>query len=231
MRMIPLAPSLDAVLLAVVLSVTFALAPARAEESTKAAAAKDGETQKSSEETKKNADVVADKIPPGWIKAGSAPNAYYMGVDDKVKHDGARSGFIASKTDHVDGFGTLMQMIASKEYSGKRLCLSGWIKTENATGWASMWMRVDGAKEGETLAFDNMQDRPVKGTTDWKSAKIVLDVPKEARVIAFGLMLIGGGKVWGDGFDLKVVSLSEAQTGSTEPGLNIQPSNLNFDKE
>ena len=32
--------------------------------------------------------------------------------------------------------------------------------------WAGLWMRVDKGKD--MVAFDNMQDRPIKGTTDWQ---------------------------------------------------------------
>lgn len=175
-----------------------------------------------------------EKIPAGWIKAGSAPKAYSMGVDEKEKHNGSRSGFVASKGEQSDGFGTLMQMIDSKEYLGKRVRLSGWLKSDGVTGWSSIWMRVDGKNAKESLAFDNMMDRPVKGTTDWKDVKIVLDVPQEARAIAFGLMLIGSGKVWVDGLNLEIVPTTEPVTGGGKDGssnLSSKPVNIDFEQD
>lgn len=55
-------------------------------------------------------------------------------------------------------------------------------------------MRVD--KDKLILAFDNMHDRPITGTRDWREYQIVLDVPPEATVISFGVLLTGSGSVW-----------------------------------
>jgi len=44
---------------------------------------------------------------------------------------------------------------------------------------------VDKGKE-TGVAFDNMQDRAIKGTTDWRRYEVVLDVPEDATGIAPG---------------------------------------------
>jgi hypothetical protein len=41
-----------------------------------------------------------------------------------------------------------------------------------------------------------MQNRPLVGTLDWQPYEIVLDVPAEARAIAFGILLHGSGQAW-----------------------------------
>jgi hypothetical protein len=76
-------------------------------------------------------------------------------------------------------------------------------------------MRVDGA--GSLLAFDNMQNRPIKGTTDWKRYDVVLDVPPEAKALAFGLLLAGNGQIWFDDLRLEVVDRSVAVTMPAAP--------------
>ena len=55
---------------------------------------------------------------------------------------------------------------------------------EEVKGWAGLWMRVDG-KEKTGIAFDNMANRSIKGTTDWKTYEVVLDVPDDAEEIFF----------------------------------------------
>jgi len=50
--------------------------------------------------------------------------------------------------------------------------LSGYIKSEDVNGWSGMWMRIDG-ESNQQLGFDNMRDRAIKGTTDWKIYVIV----------------------------------------------------------
>ena len=62
--------------------------------------------------------------------------------------------------------------------------MSGYLKTSEVTK-AQMWMRVDGANT-KILSFDNMDSRPVRGTTSWTRYEIVLDVPADSIDIAFG---------------------------------------------
>jgi len=50
-----------------------------------------------------------------------------------------------------------------------------------------------GDKGTEVIAFDNMQKRAINGTTGWQRYEVVLDVPKDATVVAFGILLNGGG--------------------------------------
>jgi hypothetical protein len=68
-------------------------------------------------------------------------------------------------------------------------------QTKSATGPG--WMRVDKTAEDTTrvLAFDNMHDRPVNGTTGWRDCQVVLDVPADASNIYFGVILGGSGQV------------------------------------
>jgi len=54
---------------------------------------------------------------------------------------------------------------------------------------AGFWLRIDGKENPkQQLGFDNMNNRPVKGTTDWKLYQIVLDVPENSGLINFGAL-------------------------------------------
>ncbi|MEU2027467.1 hypothetical protein ABZ787_00500, partial [Micrococcus luteus] len=68
-------------------------------------------------------------------------------------------------------------------YEGKSIRLSGFIKTENVTeGYAGLWLRID-----PQIAFDNMSNRGVTGTTDWAPFEINLPLnPKETKKIVLG---------------------------------------------
>ena len=59
-------------------------------------------------------------------------------------------------------------------------------------------MRLDGDKH--LLGFDNMDDRAVKGTTDWKQFEFVLDVPTGAVNVLFGNLISGKGTNLGGRF-------------------------------
>lgn len=166
----------------------------------------------------------------GWFKAGSNPEDYECGVDKQVAHQGSGSGFIWSRPD-PKGFGTLMQMFKADEYRGKRRRLSAYIRAENVERWAGLWMRVDGA-DSETLAFDNMGKRPIKGTVEWRNYRVVLDVSAEAQYIAFGVLLEGPGRIWIDDVTLDVVDENVAVTSvAEEREYPDRPTNLDFEQE
>ncbi len=151
---------------------------------------------------------------PGWFPAGSNPNDYTMARDRNTTHGGKASAYVKSIVPRPGGFGTLMQSFKADAYCSRRVRLSGFLRSEDVRNWAGLWMRVDGAK-GEVLAFDNMQDRAVKGTTDWTRYEIVLDVPEAGQQIAMGLILDGPGQVWMDDLKIEVVGKEVAPTGGT----------------
>lgn len=176
----------------------------------------------------------AADLPAGWFRAGSKPADYEMALDPS----GGRTrgaAFIKSRTatPAADGFGTLMQQFKAEAYLGKRLRLSGYVKAADISGWAGLWMRVDGPTPTQPLAFDNMQNRPIKGTLDWRRYEIVLDVQPTAVNIAFGILLAGPGQAWIDDLEFEVVGTSVPTTdimGSPAAGASSAPSSLNFDK-
>jgi hypothetical protein len=119
--------------------------------------------------------------------------------------------YLASKAPQPEGFGTLMKTVSADPYKGKRVRMVGSVKAEAVDSWAGLWMRVDGPKMA-TLRFDNMQDRPIQGTADWRPYAIVLDVPKKSTAVAFGILLEGRGKVYLDELRFEVVPSSIATT-------------------
>jgi len=87
-------------------------------------------------------------------------------------------------------------------------------------------MRVD---QGESMiAFDNMQDRPIKGTTGWQRYDVVLDVPKDATGISFGILLAGTGEGWLNSTKFDVVEAETPVTKSNDRKLPDKPVNLEF---
>ena len=169
-------------------------------------------------------------LPAGWFKAGSHPAEYDMGLDESVRRDGKSSATVKSIAEKPQGFGTLMQMTQPGDYRGKRVRLSGFVKSDKVTGWAGLWFRVDGPNPNVSLAFDNMQDRAIKGTTDWARYELVLDVPNDAVRLAFGILLGGGGQVWMDDLKFEVVPATVKTTNMVPPPPPAAPTNLNFEK-
>jgi len=113
-----------------------------------------------------------NQIPNGWFSAGSNSSEYEIGIDNSTFQNGKSCAYIKSKSPKDNEFGTLMQTISAENYLGKRLQLSGYVKSEDIKGWSGIWMRIDG-ENYQQLGFDNMQSRAIKGTTDWKYDPLV----------------------------------------------------------
>ena len=163
--------------------------------------------------------------PQGWILTGSKPANYETGVDPQATYRDASSAYLKSKTpaEGEIGFGTLMQTFRAERYLGKKVRLTGFVKSEGVQGWAGLWMRVD--KNSQVVAFDNMENRAIKGTGDWQRYEVVLSVPKDATGISLGILLTGPGTVWLNNTNFEVVESDVSTTGSTLPD---SPTNLNF---
>lgn len=138
-----------------------------------------------------------EQWPLAW--SGGRPG-YELAQDLEVKHGGNASGRIAARDLSLPDkkAAPLVQRIPASGWRGKRVRLSGWLRTQGVTtGFAGLWMRVD-SKAERNLVFDNMRRRGPRGTTDWTRYEVVLDVPREASVISFGVVLAGDGTVWAD---------------------------------
>lgn len=144
-----------------------------------------------------------------WFKAGTSPHKYEMSKD-------AVSEIMTIKSIQGnfedDDFGTYMTNIDPKNFLGKRIRLRGMLKTTDVKKWASFWLRVDGENKEKSLAFDNMYNRSIKGTTDWTSYDIVLDVSKKATNIAYGALLYQEGNIAFKDVTIEVVSNNVPKT-------------------
>jgi AraC family transcriptional regulator len=102
-----------------------------------------------------------------------------------------------------------MQTMDAKPWLGKRVRMSAWIKSGDIF-WASVWMRVDA--ESIPLRFDNMEGRGLEREANWHRVDVVLDVPFEAKTIAFGALLHGKSQIWVDDFEFHVVEGNVKET-------------------
>src|SRR5688572_22511177 len=69
-------------------------------------------------------------LPTGWFNAGSKPKSYEMSIDKGAGQDGKNAATIKSIDKMIDGFGTLMQQCKPDKYLGKRVRMTGLVKSE-----------------------------------------------------------------------------------------------------
>jgi hypothetical protein len=145
--------------------------------------------------------------PEGWFSIQHAGDlSYTFKLDTVDPHAGAQS----VRIDNVgpEPFGAIYQPLPASAHRGRRVRLSGWLRTENAKGSATGGggvLMLQAMRGGAPLAWNHMQDAPVQGTTSWKRYNVELDVPALADQIEVGAMLHGPGKLWLDDVELVVL--------------------------
>ena len=134
-------------------------------------------------------------LPDGWFTGSRCPE-YAAGLLPPVQaYGGDRVLRLRLRADgRPGGFGTIMRSIDAAPYRGRRVRFSATLRGRGITGRAGVWLRADTA-EGDSSAFDNMDDRPLRGSTGWTQAANVLDVAEDATLVNFGVLLTGAGAV------------------------------------
>jgi C-terminal processing protease CtpA/Prc len=135
--------------------------------------------------------------PRGW--GGGPPGTIF--VDGEVVHGGRWSARLQRDTTSPGAFSTIARSMPI-DLVGTTIELRGFVRSEGVSDYLGLWMRQDGDKPG--LAFENMQQRQVKGTHDWTEYSITLPVHRDAKQLYFGVLLAGTGKVWADDLQLLV---------------------------
>ncbi len=157
-----------------------------------------------------------------WHVSGSNMEAYECGGNPIIDRNSSDVGFIFSRSGEPSGFATWMCSIKADGYRAHRLRLTASVKTRDVIRAAALWMRLDGA-EKKILGFDNMQNRPIQGNTDWTPYEIVLDVPDAAEKIALGTILSGSGRVWTGDLKLEFVGEDVPVTDLGDPTASLRP--------
>jgi transcriptional regulator with XRE-family HTH domain len=171
----------------------------------------------------------AFRIPKGWLVDGDVPDHHYdVGVDPDLTYQNRPCVTIKAGPEPTE-FATLLQKIKAEAYLGKRLQFSAALRSKNVENRAALFMRIGGAN-GKMLAFDNMRNRPITGTSDWTPHSIVLDVAEEAEDIIFGFLLSLDGQVWMADVQLEVVDQSVPTTDILDEIQPYFPTNLDFEE-
>jgi hypothetical protein len=121
-------------------------------------------------------------------------------VDNVVVHSGRRSARLEANSER-GAFSRLSKAIPI-DFKGKLLELRGFLRTEKVSGFVGLWVLEDGCSPA--LAFDNMHERQLNGTTGWVEYSIQLPLHPEAQRLVFGVLLAGTGKAWVDDLQLLV---------------------------
>jgi RNA polymerase sigma factor (sigma-70 family) len=144
-------------------------------------------------------------------------DTYLNAIDATVKRtpDSAPAGHIKSiiakvpkSGDSTDVAGETANRIflsPVNKIRGKRIRLSGWIKTKDVKECAGLLVAAYNDAGASVLEDISAGSRPIHGTTDWQKYQIVTDVPDDASRIVLGVQLYCAGELWCDDFEVEVV--------------------------
>ena len=167
-------------------------------------------------------------VPCGWRLRGSRAEKFECGVDSDTMRDGKPSAYLRGLSPTIAGDAVVVQVLSPHKFMDQRVQLSGWVRTKDVQDLAGLWMRI-GGNNNELIGLDNMENRPVKGTTDWSKCSIVLDVPTDSKEITIGFSLHGPGTCWVNGLELNPVAKTVATTNQAlRKQLPEDPVNMDF---
>lgn len=154
----------------------------------------------SNEQLNLNFEAVNNEFPTGYDVFGQGN--YNITSDSIIRQNGKYAVSIQSTATNKEGESfKALSFTLPKNYKGNLIRLTGFIKTEGITnGYAGLWMRID-----PEIAFDNMSERGIVGTTDWKEYEVILPLnPKNTSNIVIGALLVGDGKMWIDNLNVEI---------------------------
>jgi hypothetical protein len=138
-----------------------------------------------------------DGVPEGW---GGGPSET-LHLDRTVTHGGEAAARLEREAGSEGAFSSLTKKL-DVDFTGEWIELRGFLRTEEVTGFAGLWIRQDG--ESGSVRFDNMHDRGPTGTSAWTEYTIRQPIDPRTRKLFFGVLLTKEGKVWADDLQLTV---------------------------
>jgi len=158
-------------------------------------------------------------LPEPWRLTGSHAGDYEVGLAEPA----VVRLRLRAEVHNAPGFAAIVQSISARRFRGKRVRYAARMRAYEVTGSAALWLRADGGNE--MLVLDNMDDRPLRGTSDWTLMEIVMDIPEESTSLKFGMLLGGRGAVDLTGLEFHETDQELRVSDSTLPE---EPQNLTF---
>lgn len=152
--------------------------------------------------------------PPGWFNGDGIVDKVSTAYEIRVipRPDGGNGTCVLFQNPSAtkDEFGTVMQRFPALYLAGKTIRLEGEVKTKSVKQWAGLWLRADD-DDDHTLFIDNMENRPIRGTTAWTKYTIDVELPRETVWLNYGILLLGPGTMWADNFRLMVWNIEKGE--------------------
>ena len=140
-------------------------------------------------------------LPDKWHLMSPNAKQYEVRIDNSTKHTGNSSIFISSVDTASSPESAGVGYTVPAKYAGKEITVKAWMKSEDMKGSLALMLGIYDA-DGNTLQFENLQKKKIKGTKDWKQYSVTLPLAAQAQIIHIGPIHIGKGILWIDDVEL-----------------------------
>jgi hypothetical protein len=148
------------------------------------------------------------RLPEGWNSSASyAPqgNTHEAGVAPETETSGERALTVrALGQQQPNEIGSISQTLFG--YAGRRVRLSGQVKTAGVDGWAGLVINKSYVPLAQSIFEDAYASRPALGSAgcpEWCEVSVVADVGNDVNLVGMnvgsinvGLALVGNGQAW-----------------------------------
>jgi hypothetical protein len=183
------------------------------------------------------ANASAQILPKAWTKSGTWAGSYTMEIKANEGINESKAIVLESVGKDIYGSGAVIQTINARNYLGKRVKLSAFIRTENVKDFACLILSPQNKIDDFwNNSFNNSDDKKtfLQGNHAFKKIESYLNVNDNAGNLVIGAMIKGEGKIWIDNINLEIIenlpenpqALSkELQNTDFEDSLSIEPNN------
>ncbi|MCX5770741.1 MAG: hypothetical protein NTZ09_10780 [Candidatus Hydrogenedentes bacterium] len=147
------------------------------------------------------------------------PEVPAQGGVERAGREGANAAFLYNPAPYRSEPCNNWSQVVWGDLAGKKLRLSGAIKTEDATA-AALWVQCWQRTPYKLLSVGSTSDKtPVTGTAGWRDVEMTVDVPAGTGFVMVRCVLRGKGKAWFDSLSLREVAEPPKPEASPAPKL------------
>lgn len=152
----------------------------------------------------------------GLSLAGQSRQRWFLSVEDRrtFKFDsdrqyqlsGPTSLRLTSEKAKPNEAGLVFTRKGAADYRGKRIRLSGYLRSEGLQQPSVMYAQVLSQSGRVSQSVYGWSEQAMDLSIDgWQQLSLILDVPVPSRSIRYGFQQVGPGTTWGDKFEIEIV--------------------------
>lgn len=143
-----------------------------------------------------------------WFKGGTNQDDYTVGIDNTTSRNSNSVYTIKSFVKEARGFGTYVSEMPATRFAGKKLRMTGYVKTNEAKTLGGFLIITDGSfPASDKMKVTNNDDdkKQTIWSPEWIKTELEVEIPADAINIQYGVLLEGNGQIWFDEISFEII--------------------------